>query len=145
MRTVQRTIYYCDHCGRHKHRRSSMQLHERHCTMNPARTCRWSIGDEAHPEFVLTQVAAELYARAQDAPQGRRRLDAADIDWLRSTVGGCPACMLASLRQSGIRDWHFGRDFTTIFSYESEVERWKTDEREYWVSEERREIERSFL
>lgn len=134
MRSETRVIHYCDFCGKHRHLRSAMEKHERGCTMNPDRVCRWSIGDEAHPEFVLRELASSLHERACPA------LAAMDIDWLREVIGGCPACMLAALRQSGVKNFQWGSDGGFVFKYEDEIERRREEEREHWIEEERREM-----
>jgi hypothetical protein len=73
------------------------------------------------------------------APLGRE-----DIAELHDRVGGCPACMLAALRQSGV-EYHYDEKHALIFDYTREVERYREDEREQALQEERWEIERTFL
>lgn len=40
MKIKTRTVYYCDFCKKKSFRKSSMEKHEKHCTMNPKRECR---------------------------------------------------------------------------------------------------------
>ena len=63
-----------------------MIKHEIHCTMNPNRTCRmcW---------------AAEIKQKPMEELRGA--LGEGGIDKLTNIAGGCPACILSALRQSG--------------------------------------------
>lgn len=119
MRTLQKTVYYCDYCRKHGLSRHAMEMHERVCTVNPKRVCRWKI-DGHDPEPNLPY----LYGAIQE----RAPLDVSDIEWLRREVAGCPACMLAVLRQSGV-EFHYSPRGAAIFSYDDEVERLRVEER----------------
>lgn len=115
-----------------------MAKHESICTLNPERICRWRIDGHSDGTRVVSvgPIAAELASRADSYPLSsdpesdeRTLLLQEDIDWLRDEVDGCPACMLAALRQSGVDDFHFDPHSTLIFDYIAEVERLRTDER----------------
>jgi hypothetical protein len=141
MREATKKVYYCDHCKKHGLSRPAMEKHERVCTMNPDRVCRWTIdATEGHADFSLRDVIVELQRRAP--------LEQEDIDWLRSTVTdtdeGCPVCMLAALRQSGL-DFHHGRRGDLIFDYDVEVQRFRDAEREHWRGQEWRDLQASLL
>lgn len=115
MREQKKTVYYCIFCKKHGLMRGAMEKHERHCTMNPERVCRW--GDNPHSvEYVdIAQVMAESDP-----------LRAQEITWLRKRVDNCPACMLSVLRQSGLHEYHY--DLKTgerIFDYKEEIERFR--------------------
>jgi ribosomal protein L37AE/L43A len=121
----QKTVYYCEFCKKHGLSRNAMELHERVCTLNPNRTCRWNLKSGEHGEVDVPSLAGALHERAE----AEGSLAQADIDWLRDEVDGCPACMLASLRQSLVEGFHWhGSD--RIFDYTAEVERLRTEERE---------------
>lgn len=146
MNEKQKTVYYCDFCKKHGLSRFAMERHERVCTMNPDRVCRWSIdATEGHADFSLPAVVAQLHARAEaHAVDGYLpSLDTEDIDWLRSVVTtsgeGCPVCMLAALRQSALRHFHWNRRGEIIFNYDKELERFRNAEREYWQQREYRD------
>lgn len=137
MRSVRKLVYYCDHCRKHGLSRAAMERHERACTMNPDRVCRWSIDEaEGHAEFDLRDVAEELFRRAP--------LDQDDLAWLRSTVTtadeGCPACMLAALRQSEV-EYHVDPQGCRLFDYDAEVARFRDAEREHWQQVEYRDLQ----
>lgn len=122
MRTVRKNVYYCEHCRKHGLSRVSMERHERHCTLNPQRACRWVIDGAVHQSIPLKLLVDDLQQRAP--------LDAGDIRWLRLMVYGCPACMLSALRQSGLEYHYDVNAHTRLFDYAEEVERFRTEERE---------------
>jgi hypothetical protein len=136
VRAVQKTVYYCGHCGKHGLSRPAMEKHERVCTLNPERVCRWKIDDHGYVE--VAAVAAELRERASSYPlspdpesEERTYLAKDDVEWLRDEVDGCPACMLAAMRQSGVDDYHTDRRGAEIFNYQAEVDRVRADERAF--------------
>lgn len=132
VRTVSKPVYYCDYCRKHGLSRAAMEKHEAICTMNPERVCRWQIDGHSDGTKVLAiaPVASELAARATTGTDSRPHLlTQGDIDWLRDEVDGCPACMLAALRQSGISDIHWDANMNQIFDYDREIERLRKEER----------------
>lgn len=140
MRTIKKNVFYCDHCRKHGLSRAAMEKHERHCTLNPGRTCRWVIDGEYHSFEDAFDLARIVNAIREAVP-----LNETTIDWLRIVTTGCPACMLAALRQSGV-EYHYPPGAQgPIFDYVKEVERFREDERNEWDSEERRQIEATFL
>lgn len=130
MRATTKTVYYCDHCRKHGLSRVAMEKHERVCTLNPERICRWRIDGHSDGSKVIAIVplATELAARAAATERGM--LAQEDIAWLRDEVDGCPACMLAALRQSGLAGFHWDAHGDLIFDYTVEVERLRIEERE---------------
>lgn len=121
MKSVSRLVFYCDFCGRHRLTKNAIEKHEPKCIRNPARVCGWEF--PGHPaEVELPRLAAELRARAP--------LAAADLLWLDSETGGCPACMLAALVQSDLHG-----DARGDFNYDAEVEKFRTWEREIAMNE----------
>lgn len=134
-----KTVYYCEWCRRHGLQRAAMEKHERHCTLNPERVCRWRIDGHSDGTRVIdiAPLAAELRSRAEPYPlsadpntEFRTALTQADIDWLHDEVSGCPACMLAALRQSGIDGYHFDGHGNVIFDYQATIDRARQEERE---------------
>lgn len=139
MRSVQKIVFYCDHCRRHGLSRAAMEKHEKGCTLNPQRVCRWRIDGHSNGERVMdiAPLAAALLKRATRYPissdpeaEERTYLTKEDIDWLRGEVDGCPVCMLAALRQSGVDDFHHAYRGGAIFDYPVEVERLRAEERD---------------
>lgn len=121
MRSAAKTVYYCDFCLRHRLVRSAIEQHERVCTLNPQRVCRWQFAGDDHPEVDL----AALVSRLKEHVPFRSE----DIDWLRDETEGCPPCMLAALRQSGNQNFHYDERSQRIFDYDDEVKRYREAER----------------
>lgn len=119
MVTKTKKVYYCDHCKRHGLSRYAMEQHELRCTMNPVRECRWNTPRD-HVRFSAEELVTAMRERSP--------LKKDDIDWLHDEVDGCPACMLAALRQSGL-EYHYLED-GYHWDYKEEVERFRDYERE---------------
>lgn len=142
MREKTKKVYYCDFCKKHGLSRAAMVKHEVHCTMNPERLCRWWLID-----YDVPRAGQKPHRMRRGLPRWLRLcapLSQQHVDSLREHCCGCPACMLAAIRQSGI-DRFIGFDYATSWDYDEEVKRYREDEREYWRLEERRDIESSFL
>lgn len=137
MRIAERKVYYCDFCRKHRLSRAAMERHEETCTSNTSRVCRWKIDGHSGGARVIDigPLADALRARATSWPVSadpeadeRTYLTADDIDWGRGEVDGCPACMLAVLRQSAVSEFHVAYHGGTIFDYDAEVERLRAEE-----------------
>jgi hypothetical protein len=139
MKTVKKNVFYCSFCSKHGLSRAAMEKHERHCTLNSMRTCRWKSAawdGEDHPIIDLSALIGEVQALTP--------LTEESLSWLRVQVNGCPACMLAVLRQSGV-EYHYALNSGPLFDYQGEVERFREEERFSWEEQERRDIESTFL
>jgi hypothetical protein len=111
--TVTRKVYYCEHCKRHRLTRNSIEKHEPRCIYNPDRfACGWH---EPH---------IEIPRPADIVPEFKQTLD---LDALRESVGGCPACMVAVVVQA---DLTVGEREDAGFDYKTEVERFRSTERD---------------
>lgn len=111
MRTKRVNRYYCDFCKKSGCSAGHMRRHERHCTMNPKRTC----GVCAMLDYPQTSLAS-LTGRLPDAKDylvadewglecyKGSLTDAANncLAIVREEANNCPACILAAIRQSGI-------------------------------------------
>jgi hypothetical protein len=86
VKVVQKNVYYCDFCKRHRLTRHAIETHEPHCIYNPQRVCRWNLPGGEHG---LIDVAALAVAVKE-----RELVVEKDIVWLRAETDGCPACML---------------------------------------------------
>lgn len=143
-----KTVYYCEFCGQHRFMRNAIEKHERHCTLNPNRACRWTDYDGQHLEIDLPALVTELQLRAEEYYEdpmwtyARKGLKTSDIEWLRQ-VTDCPACMLAVFRQSGI-DYHYTVDHVR-WDYMEEVERWRAEQRKAEDYAEMRAIEGTWI
>lgn len=141
MREARKIVYYCDHCTKHGMSRHAMVKHERYCTMNPRRTCRWHLLDYGPRE------GGGVHTMRKGLPRWirlKKPLGEEDIVQLREYCEGCPACMLAAIRQCGIERYLLF-DWNVSWDYLDEVKRYRDDEREYWQHEERRDLERSLF
>ena len=93
---------------------NGIRNHERHCTMNPNRQCRMCGGSQK-PITELTDASLS------------------GLDALRKAANGCPACILAGIRQRPILPltpdiW----ESLDSFKYKDEVEKfWATKNAEY--------------
>lgn len=132
MRAKQKTVYYCDFCGKRRLLRPAMEKHELHCTMNPNRVCRWELLEYKH---------MPTHAMRKGIPrwlQLRAPLGTEDIEALREKVEQCPACMLSALRLSGLEYHYNHKTGLHLFSYEKEIEDWREAwherelQEEYW-------------
>ncbi|GER21279.1 hypothetical protein [Variovorax boronicumulans] len=83
MKSVLRMRHYCDFCKKSTGTKPSMEKHEKACTANPARVCRMcSFAGLA--QLSMSELQVE-YAKGFKA--------------LQTACEGCPACMLATMRQ----------------------------------------------
>lgn len=113
MRTVTRPVYYCEFCKRHRLTKASIEQHELRCIYNPRRSvCGWhkDVRPSAPADFALV-FKNDL-----------------DTGWLRDSMDGCPACMLAVIVQAGLTIYE--RE-DCGFDYKQEVERFRAAEREH--------------
>lgn len=118
--------YWCDFCNKAGLSASHMAKHEKHCTLNPARECRmckmmkdgWDsdFKQATLPELIAILPPPDMVANENGGIEYhytyQAKLDAA-IPLLRKAAGGCPACMMAALRQAKIHvPMATGFDFT---------------------------------
>jgi hypothetical protein len=126
MRTKHVTRYYCDFCPRGYFAKRSMERHEKGCTANPGRIC--GLCEYAEPR--LTQKPMfDLVECLTGGLQG----DYSNIDIegrmrnLRSLAEGCPGCILAAIRQSGIVKALFDDEYgppDLKFDFKAELNAW---------------------
>jgi hypothetical protein len=117
MKTKQVTRYICDFCGKTGYSLGCMRRHEVHCTLNPKRECRMCEAAQEcapTPEELATVVALvpKLSDYERDGVEGINGGKCIDIDqavaelrlvWseIADRLHGCPACIMATLRQAG--------------------------------------------
>jgi len=114
MKSRQVWRHTCDFCKKSLLKRPAMEKHERYCTANPNRECRMCalIGEEpAAPAGELAKMIAPPPMFTDEALQEWRASALPQFAALRERTSGCPACMLAALRQAGVHsldvDWDF--------------------------------------
>ena len=142
MKSKMKMVFYCDFCTKHGLSRAAMEKHERHCTMNQDRVCRWHLLDYM-PSWRALDYGGSTHHMRRGLPRWVRMfapLDEERSKRFREHALGCPACMLTAIRLSGIDFFDRGS-----WHYEDEVKRYREDERIHWQEEERREIEATFL
>lgn len=95
--------YYCDFCKKSGCGKHAIEQHEKHCTMNPNRQCRMC--EIAEQEQIGMEELIKLLP-----PRKETMVDYGisiqtggkdDLKALREKTGNCPACILATIRQSG--------------------------------------------
>lgn len=127
--------YYCEYCKKAGCSKFHLQRHEDHCTKNPHRKCRMceQLGNAPEPISELLSLIPEIdqFARIINHDFELSGNDAYDetvyeipesiqleiIEKLREKTGGCPACMLATIRQKNIPLYAIDK-----FNYKKEVE-----------------------
>lgn len=100
--------YYCDYCAKSRGTKHSMEVHEKHCTMNPDRRCRMCGGNNVSKLLSLMPDPNSFYVQDIDfeVMQIRCQTDTqAGLQKVLEATDNCPACTLAVLRQSGTRFW----------------------------------------
>jgi len=116
MKTKKVNRYYCDYCGKSGGSSYHMKRHEKSCTLNPDRVCRMCqlIGkSEQLPMTELLQKINTSYMKLKKTQEDITKEDHQFIAKLREITSGCPACMLAVIRQLNV--------FVYNFNYKSEV------------------------
>ncbi len=121
-----------------------MEIHEKHCTLNPQRECRFctiiSGSTTSIEEMLKVMPNIEDYKLLEDDNicdsnfqiETFSGLDEAlkkAIDKIRELSDNCPCCILATLRQCNLHMHAF-----KIFNYKKEVE-------EFWSEFNKREFE----
>lgn len=111
MRKVMRPRYYCEHCNKGGGSSYHMQKHEKGCTLNPRRVCgmcNHTGGGASLAELmeILPPKDAQTRNDYNDAGQVNYEyfveIPEETIKKLREAAEGCPACMMAALRQRGL-------------------------------------------
>ena len=101
--------YKCDFCGKHSLSASGMNLHEKHCTMNPNRECRMHKHCDAAPKPLSDLIAifnqCPRIENANMEPGSVMQFHVEDVGPLIDAADGCPACIFAAIRQSGFTGW----------------------------------------
>ena len=103
MKTKKVYRYYCDYCKKSGCSKRHLQHHEERCTLNPHRICGYcKLLDQEQPE--IDDLLAILPSPEKHSGYGNALYAAIEdaLPKLREAAGGCPACILAALRQKGI-------------------------------------------
>jgi len=105
MKTKTKKVYYCEYCGRHRLTRRSIEEHEKHCTLNPHRSCRMcgqsdlnSVIEKYRDRFRVVEKEHTPYGVTMGIEWTNDEVTLGDIE---ADVDGCPACTLAVMRLCG--------------------------------------------
>jgi hypothetical protein len=101
--------YYCDFCKKSGGSKYHIREHEKHCTMNPNRQCGMCeyAGFTQKPMNELLAILPEMNEFTIDyGESGSLVIDSQKINnavkELVEFTQGCPACIMAAIRQKGI-------------------------------------------
>lgn len=95
--------YRCEFCGKSSCGGGHIARHERGCTANPGRVCEMHKHCE-EPQKPVADLIAILKAHEIDKEWTKA------TEELRQAARGCPACMLAAIRQSGLQRFDVDED-----------------------------------
>ncbi len=134
MRTKTKTVYYCEHCKKHGLCAGHMKKHEKHCTANPDRDCRVCDNMQTR-EWVEKWRGYFKLLRTEDARCNDMGMETFVMVWtddkprtlanLYDDTGGCPACTLAVMRQTGLGKWPANPEFGDFNYAKCRDEWWK--------------------
>ena len=106
--------YYCEFCKKSGCSAGHMKHHENNCTMNPNRKCgmcEYTENEQASIVDLLKALKADILEYKKDNTFDRynevgtylmENVYSVPLNKLRNVSEGCPACILAAIRQSGI-------------------------------------------
>lgn len=129
MRTRHVIRYYCDFCPRGYFKKPSMERHEKGCTANPNRVC--GLCEYAIPALKQKPIA-ELVAPMKQTILAELSNDEG-MAKLRELAEGCPGCILAAIRQSGIQKALYDSEYgppELKFDFKKELQAWWATENE---------------
>ena len=140
MKKVKRWRYYCDYCKKAGGSQGHMEAHEKHCTLNPERSCRvcYLLGD------LVTKPVSELIALLPDPEEhwneshnpyqdhtyyssSLKDATHAALPALREATEECPACIMAAIRQAGIpvpmvTNFDFKKEMDSLWPYINDLQ-----------------------
>ena len=102
MKKVKRWRYYCDYCKKAGGSAGHMKSHEKHCTANPNRSCRMcdALQVTQKPIEELKEELRRITKKfSEESIFMNMAINAKAINEFRKFTNGCPACMLAAIRQ----------------------------------------------
>ena len=99
MRKIKRWRYYCDFCNKGGGHSGWMKIHEKHCTLNPNRQCRMCEVADIPQQSVNELIEKFKSVVDKQSLESFINDDKKALEELREITEGCPACMLAVIRQ----------------------------------------------
>ena len=119
-----RRMWKCEHCGKKCYTKTNGAKHERGCTMNPNRPwglCGWcgdsnyGAGTRVSPPLAKAEIPIDLHFSPEAFPECLKRVT--------EHYEGCPACILAEIRQAGMTSTECNFDFDACCAEWRERER----------------------
>jgi hypothetical protein len=114
--------YKCDFCGKRRYRKSAMEVHEAGCTLNPNRICRmhaYCDGSQRPTEYLIGSLEP---VNIDGDHLSETEKEERNLAKLREVSDGCPACMLAALRQA--------RQYAIKFNFKEECDKFWSEHNE---------------
>jgi hypothetical protein len=139
MKVVKKNVYYCDHCNKRGLAAIHMRKHEGRCTANPRRFCGTceNAGINVVVEALLKRFTLAdnplAYVDFESIYNPEANNDEKIVSWLgepvtleevRRMADGCPSCILAVLRQTGLNRHYFHLE---KFDFKKELADWMSD------------------
>jgi len=108
--------YICDFCGKKNYSKHAMEVHEKHCTMNPNREWRMCVALNGGTSTALSELKKLITDDLKTGYLFEKQfpIDESDDDYLLfkkivkvadkiyELSSQCPMCTMAALRQTGI-------------------------------------------
>ena len=140
-----RKVYRCEFCGKTGLR--PIRQHVSRCTANPDRECHWKWRSHSYRDYGVPHCKAGELRRHITWCKNLKRWNEKNLDKLRERVDGCPACMLAVMRQARPKNfaWSDDRPGDVIWHFEKEKQRFNEELQQEEMYEEHRAIEASWL
>lgn len=102
MRTVEKKVYYCDHCKKHMLTTYGMKNHESRCLQNPNRICTapYCIAATGTDQELVDWVKDHATLQYDGVKSSSYSFDNQElIQELREKLEGCPVCVVAVFMQ----------------------------------------------
>lgn len=104
MKRLKRWRYYCEYCKKSGSSGGHIARHEKSCTMNPDRICKFCkhIGVEQPSMIDMLKILQIAKIKEDEDRYGITftiENEKEAIEKLREVANNCPACMLAAIRQ----------------------------------------------
>ncbi len=136
MKTVRRTVHYCDWCKKRMFQIPAMARHEESCLLNPKRVCGLCgyspdltelIAYLKEVQEVLVLPPGDLFdisieEKAEAYKTAWQKLSAAP----ETGAGDCPACFLSAIRRADVH--------CEQFDYQELAHKWRTEEHQEYLS-----------
>jgi hypothetical protein len=125
MKIKRKLRYYCDYCKKSGGSKYHIEKHEKGCTLNPNRHCRFCelVENEQKPMSELLSLIPDVkqYEKFNiNLGENSIEIPVEDankiLSTLREATNNCPICIMAALRQKGIPV-----PIISNFNYEKEV------------------------